>query len=194
MMKRMFLFSACLFVSFLTRAQNAATDQIQTRIDDYFQATVDHNWEKVVDMLYPKIFDIVSREEMISVFTNLEQDGMVIQMKDFSVKRISGVIEHQGEQFARIDYAANMSIQMIGDEYKSDEVVQLLLNSFEGSFGKGKVKHNPEDNSFDIHADKIMFAIADSGSHQWYFIEKNEDQPEIMNTLLPEIVVSKLAE
>ena len=172
--------------------QSSETDAIQQRLDEYFQATEAKEWDKVVDMVYPKLFTLVKKEDMVQLFADMEGNGMVFQMKNFKVNSISETADHEGERFALVDYSAGMNIRFTSAAYQDSSMVSVLQASFAATYGEENVRYKKEDNSFDIQAEKTMFAIAPEGSADWAFMENNPGQEGLLGTLIPEVVREKL--
>lgn len=184
-------YSILLFLSFLciTRAlsQNSR-ESIEKRADMYFAASEQKDWSAVVGMVYPKLFELVPKEQMIEVFQNIESEGLKMELKDFNIRQISDIVTHEGEKFARIDYNMEMFLQFTSVEYR-DAAVQTTVNTnFQNLYGAENVTWNKEDFSFDIKTTKSMFAIADEGTMDWYFIENDSTRPELTNMIIPEAV------
>lgn len=173
-------------------SQSSETAAIQQRLDEYFQATEAKDWNKVVDMVYPKLFTLVKKEDMVRLFADMEGNGMVFQMKDFKVNSISEALAHEGERFALVDYSAGMNIRFTSAAYQDSSMVNVLQASFAATYGEENVRYQKEDNSFDIQAEKTMFAIAPEGSADWAFMENNPGQEGLLGTLIPEVVREKL--
>ena len=165
---------------------------IQQRLDAYFQATEAKEWGKVVDMVYPKLFTLVKKEDMVQLFADMEGNGMVFQMKDFNVNNISETVAHEGERFALVDYSAGMNIRFTSAAYQDSSMVSILQASFAATYGEDNVHYKKEDNSFDIQAEKTMFAIAPEGNADWAFMENNPGQEGLLGALIPEAVRDKL--
>ncbi len=161
---------------------------IDSRLEEYFEATKSEDWEKVADLLYPKLFELVKKEDMIQMFRDMEGNGMKFSMSDFEARKISEPFTHEDEQFALVDYSAKMSIQFTSQAYKEPEMVQSLQSSFHNIYGEENVSFNPEENSFDILAEKAMFAIAPRGSKEWSFIENTPEMEATLGNIVPKEV------
>ncbi len=173
-------------------AQSDKEAAIRQRLDEYFRATEAKDWNKVVDMVYPKLFNLVEKEDMVQLFADMEGNGMVFQMKDFVVHDISKPVTHEGERFALVGYSAGMNIRFTSAAYRDSSMVESLRTTFSATYGDENVRYNKEDNSFDIQADKSMFAIAPEGSAEWAFMENNPGQAGLLGALIPETVKEKL--
>ncbi len=191
-MKKIFLF-LLLAAACLTQisAQNTRTS-IENRVSGYFKATEQKDWNAVVEMVYPKLFNIASKEQMVEVFQSIEAEGMKMDMKNFNIKNISDVVTHEGEKFATVNYDMKMTIGFTSVEYRDSSVQVMIKNSFESLYGAENVKYNPADFSFDIAASRTMFAIADEGTMDWFFIENDASQKELTAMLIPETVRERL--
>lgn len=172
-------------------AQNTRTS-IENRVNSYFEATERKDWNAVVDMVYPKLFNIATKEQMVEVFESIESEGMKMDMKNFSIQKISDVITHEGEKFATVDYDMLMSIQFTSVEYRDSSVQEMIKASFDGLYGAENVNYDPAAFSFDISASRTMFAIANEGTMDWYFIENDPSQKELTEMLVPAAVREKL--
>ena len=172
-------------------AQNTR-ESIQFRANNYFEATEKKDWNAVVDMVYPKLFDLVPKEQMTEVFESIESEGMKMSMKNFAIKNISDVITHEGEKFATVNYVMEMNLQFTSVEYRDSLVQATIKASFDGIYGAENVQYDPEDFSFDIKAANTMFAIANEGTMDWFFIENDPNREELTAMLIPEAVREKL--
>ncbi|MCB0582848.1 MAG: hypothetical protein KDD10_26455 [Phaeodactylibacter sp.] len=185
------LFALAVF-STAARSQNDDSAAIQKRLDEYFRATEAKDWNKVVDMVYPKLFGLMEKKDMVQLFADMEGNGMVFQMKDFEVRKISETVTYEGERFAIVDYSAGLNIRFTSEAYQDSSMVNILKSSFETSYGAGRVSYNPADNSFDIQAEKTMYAIAPEGSEEWAFMESDPAQASLTGTLIPKVVREEL--
>lgn len=191
-MQRSITLTLLFFILGLSARGQADAGAIQGRLHEYFKATEAKDWNKVVDMVYPKLFTLVEKEAMVQLFADMEGNGMEFQMKDFQVHKISETVAHEGERFALVGYSAGMNIRFTSAAYQDSSMVSILQASFAATYGDGNVRYNKEDNSFDIQAEKTMFAIAPEGSGEWAFMENNPGQEGLLGALIPEAVKAKL--
>lgn len=180
------LFLAGIFTSHSAQSQGG----IEGRLQEYFEATKTQDWEKVVDMLYPPLFELVEKEAMVQMFTDMEGNGMKFSMSDFKARNISEAYAHEGEKFAEVDYTARMNIQFTSEAYKGAEMAKLLQDNFSAIYGAENVTYQAENNSFDILAEKKMLAIAGADNEEWTFIEKNENMDASLKQIIPEEVIA----
>jgi len=61
-----------------------------------------------------------------------------------------------------------------------------LKESFKESFGEKNVSFDKTTNTFLIKSDKVLIAILEEGNTDWKYLEFNESQPEMLESLFPE--------
>jgi hypothetical protein len=164
---------------------------ITERLGEYFEATKAKDWQKVVDMVYPKLFTLVDKSEMVQMFQDMEGNGMEFQMGEFEIRAISEIASHHGERFALVDYLAVMKIRFTSQADRDPEVQALLQANFEQHYGAENVRYKREDNSFEIRAEKAMFAISDEGSQAWAFIESDSVNEALIGAIIPDEIKEK---
>lgn len=163
---------------------------ISEKLDQFFQATQEKEWDQVLDLTYPKLFNLVPREQMLGLFQNMEAEGMSFEMSNMKISEIYGAEDFEGETFSAVDYALQMKIILKGDSF-NDQAMDFMKTSFETTYGADKVKTDRENKTFTIQAEKTLFAIADKGTDNWHFIEKNAEQMVILEQIIDKEVLSK---
>lgn len=171
-----------------TAAQSKEQNAIQERLHAYYEANEQKNWETVVDMLYPPLVEMASRDALVQMFTDLEGNGMVFEMKDFETKSISPALAHEEEHYAKVAYLSDLSLQFTSEAYTDPNITDMLKANFEREYGAGNVEHDSVSNTFLIHVDKVMLAIKDHTTDTpWTFMELDASNP-LNDTLIPEAV------
>jgi hypothetical protein len=163
---------------------------ISEKLAQFFQATQEKNWEQVLDLTYPKLFELVPREQMLGLFQGMESEGMSFEMGDMVIKDIYGVEDFEGETFTAVDYGLRMDIRLSGENF-NDQALGFMQVSFETTYGADNVRLDKENKTFIIQAEKTLFAIADEGTENWHFIEKNAEQTAILEQLIAAEVLEK---
>ncbi|MEQ8705753.1 MAG: hypothetical protein RIC19_17635 [Phaeodactylibacter sp.] len=183
------LLAACTGV----QAQAQDVQDIKSRINQYFTATEDKDWETVVDFLYPPLFEQVSKAEMVQMFADMSGNGMEVDMSGYRIKRISAPFAFESERYAPVSYMGTMTIQFTSDSYKTPEMVGMIKGNLEGTHGTNAVSYDGATNTFTVLVDKVMYAIADEGTKNWYFIE-NDAQNPMTQKLIPAEVRAHFAD
>jgi hypothetical protein len=157
---------------------------IKARAAEFFEATQKKDWEKVLDLTYPRLFEIATRDQMMEAFNQMENSGIEIGFGEMEILKVSGVKTFEGVQYSQVDYHSEMSMKLVGEQF-SVETMGFMKTGLEASFGEGKVEMDEKKKMFLINSDKSMYAIADEGSNNWYFLEQNAEQKVIMDMLIP---------
>lgn len=185
---RTLVFCALYGVSFsLLSAQSPTVESIKDRLTVYFQATEEKDWPTVTDYLYPGLFEKVPREDVIQQFRDLGGNGMVFNMSDYRIKTVDGPFTFEGEQYAIVGYMGKMSIQFTSSAYHTPEMTGKLKGNFEAIYGTQAVEYDSSTHTFHVAVDKTLFAIAKTGTDQWYFMEEDDQNP-IISQLIPKAV------
>lgn len=169
-------------------AQSESETAIQKRLQAYYEANQQKDWEAVVDMLYPPLLELSSREDMVQMFSDMEGNGMVVNMNSFDTQNISPPFEQEGERYAKVDYLSEISIQFTSKAFRDSAIVERLRNNFNQEYGADMVQHDAETNTFTVQADKSMLAIKQGSERPWTFIELDDQNPTI-GKLIPEAVI-----
>ena len=163
---------------------------ISEKLDMFFAATQEKDWDKVLDLTYPKLFNLYPREQMLGVFQNMEAEGMTIEMGNMEIKNIYGAEDFEGETFSAVDYAMQMKMILSGESF-NDQALDFMKTSFETTYGEDQVTLDRENKTFTLQAEKTLFAIADDGTDNWHFIEKNDEQMMILEQIIDAQVLAK---
>lgn len=175
-------------------AQSETETAISKRLQEYYEANQQRDWETVVDMLYPPLLELSSREAMVQMFSDMEGNGMVINMNSFDTKSVSAPLEQEGERFAKVDYVSEISIQFTSEAFREPTMVERLRSNFDQEYGSENVQHDAETNTFTIQADKSLLAIKQAGETSlWTFIEMDNDNPTV-GKLIPQPVIDHFQE
>lgn len=166
-------------------AQSKESKQIRTQLEVYFQSTQNKNWEGVMDQVYPKIFDNTPREQIIAMFNDMENRGMKMDFNRFEIVSISEVKKSDTEKFALVFYLSEFSIEFLGEEYHTAEVMSMMEESFYNNYGRENVEYNPAEYLFKIKANKKIFAVANKKTNDWKFIEYTADNASKMDLFIP---------
>ena len=165
---------------------------IRENVRMYMEASDQGDWNAVMDLIYPPLFNIVPREEMIKAFEGLENEGMKVNTVGGEVLSMTGTISHEGEKFALVNYNVNINLMLTSEENRDSSMVSMMEEFFKGTYGKDNVAYSPEDFSFELKAEKSMFAINAEGSDKWYFLENNPQQNALLDQLIPAEVREEL--
>lgn len=175
---------------FSTAQSEARKAAISEKLDQFFQATQEKDWDKVLDLTYPKLFKLVPREQMLGLFENMAAEGMTFEMSEMKINNIYGAEDFEAETFTAVDYAMQLKIILDGESF-NDQALDFMKTSFETTYGAEQVATDRENKTFTIQAEKTLFAIADKGTDNWHFIEKNAEQMMVLEQIIDQQVLEK---
>jgi hypothetical protein len=189
---RLLLFLMLSTFSLSTWAQSKESKQIITQLQLYFEATQNKNWNAVMDQVYPKIFDSTPREQIIAMFNDMEARGMKMDFITFEITSISDVKKSGAEKFALVRYLSEFTLEFITEEYHTEEIMSMMLKSFQTNYGAENVEYFAEEFRFKIKGNKQIFAVAEKKGSEWKFIEYTADNASKMDLFIPDEVRNAL--
>jgi hypothetical protein len=169
---------------------NDLKSEFTADISNYLDTFNKGDWDGVINMMYPKLFDIITKEQMIQTFNQMEEMGMEMKTDFDKIEKISKVINYENSKFCRVYYNGGLTIKISGVMLENKE---QLKQSFIGTYGLDNVKYDDTNNKFDINAKKSMIAISNIDSNKWTYIEYNDQQDEVLKQLIPEKVLEQIA-
>jgi len=188
---KLLLVSSAFLISVSLMAQVKVNPEIQKKFDIYIELSNQKKWDQAFDLMYPKLFTKVPKVDLVNLMTSMEADGLSLQMSN--VKINSSTVEfHEGDEtFVRIEYSADLSVQVAPNSlYDAPKSIAAMTEQFESSYGKTNVKWNEAGKKYMILSQKSMMAI--KTNNQWYLVEINNDQKELMEYLFSDDVMNAL--
>lgn len=200
MKKALVLFFASVFVvsiSFESANAQKYEKSINKRMDQFFEAINSADWAGVVDMTYDKIFTMVTKEQMMQTFQQMDAMGMELKSVERKVETMSEPIVAEEKNFVVIAFASTETMKMTNEQYSSAQMVSSMKQQFNTIYGADNVSYDDSASTFTLTGDKVICAIAEKGSKDWQFMEynsKNPMQKQMASNLLPASVIEKLDE
>jgi len=152
----------------------------QHDLDIYTTAMNEKRWDDALNMMYPEIFEYAPKEDMVNIFNSMEENGMVIQTTDLSVKNISQIITFNGLNYCKLDYQGHLNIDISGEMLTS---IDFLKENFNREFGVENVHYN--NNTFSIDATRSMIAISKANTQNWKYLEFNPQSMQLIASIIP---------
>lgn len=188
--KLLFVCSAFL-LSFSLMAQVKVNPEIQKKFDTYIQLSNQKKWDQAFDLMYPKLFTKVPKQDLVNLMTSMEADGLTLQMNNVKINSSTVEFQEGDETFVRIEYTADLSVQVAANSlYDAPKSIAAMTEQFQATYGKTNVKWNESGKKYMILAEKSMMAV--NTNHQWYLVEINNDQKELMEYLFSDDVMNAL--
>ena len=172
-----------------TKGNNDLKAKFTTDISNYLDAFNKGDWDGVINMIYPKLFDLLTKEQMIQTFNQMEEMGMEMKTDFNKIEKVSEVINYESSKFCRVYYNAGLTIKISGVMLENKD---QLGQSFLAAYGLENVKYDDINNKFDINAKKSMIAVSNIDSDEWTYIEYNDQQEEMFKQLIPENVLEQI--
>lgn len=158
-------------------------------ITAYFTAFNNADWNAVNEMIYPRLFELITKEQMVQTFTQMEENGMEMKTKFQKIDSLSSIISHEGSQYCRIYYDGDIKIGLSGEMLES---LELIKTSFIEAYGEENVKYDEAKSQFDIKAIKSMLAIKSTTPDHWTYIEYTGPKDQVIQQLIPQEVLNHL--
>ena len=188
---KLFFVLASLLVSVSMQAQGAVNPEIQTKVDAFIELSNQKKWDQAFDLMYPKLFLKVPKQELVDLMTSMDKDGLSLHRTNLKLRSSSVPFYEGDETFVRMEYTADLTMQITaGSIYDDTKPIQGMTEQFQRSYGETNVKYDPTAKKYDIRASISMMAI--KSQDQWYLVEINDDQKELMEYLFSDNVMNAL--
>ncbi len=165
------------------------------RVNQMLKLTQVKDLEKVMDFTYPKLFTVAPKEALIEVMKNTyETDEYIIELDSVNVVTIFPVFKINDTSYVKIKHTMLMKMKYKEPYDTADkESKGFMVSLMQQRFGEGNVRFDPIANSLNIFMIPAMVGIK-TKSTNWTFVNLNEDNPAMLNTLFSKQVLNKLKE
>jgi len=148
-------------------------------------------FEKSTEYMLPEFFELVSKSQLISlmkqIFNNPDFEILVEKPNSITIDDSRKI---NNKFYSLISYSYDMKMKYKNKSDSDDKQMQeLLLKSFEKTFGKENVNFNSVTNYYSIHQNKNAYAISNNGTDSWKFIEIDKQQKVLLEKLLPQEII-----
>jgi len=186
-----FLTIASTILAFSLNAQITGNPDIQKRLDAFIEVTNEQKYTEMCDLMYPKLFTYIPKQELVNMAV-VENKGLTQRLTNRRITSFSTPYEEGNEKFVRLTYTTDIVVDITaGGIYDTAEAIQGISDQFKAVYGPENVKYNPTEKRFSILANKAMMAIQVDGK-EWYLIEINTNQMDLMKALFSESVINAL--
>ncbi len=183
----LFPFSLVLITLNLFAQQDA---KLNERIDEMLKLTQGRDIDKIMDYTYPKVFTIASREQISKALEEaFETDEFSISLDSVKLKTIFPVVAIKDARYVKISHSMimRMKYKTAIDSSGNGQFIELM----ETKFGKGNIRFDQPENTFNIYILAYLLAIKDEFSKDWTFVNYDEEGGMI-SLLFSEEVIEKL--
>ena len=178
-----------LFLTFNLSGQKANYQQaIQEKLDHFIELSNNQKWAEAFDLLYPKLFQAVGKHELIAMMEEMADEGMRSTTEDFQVVSFSEVQSFEDEDFVMVQYDSKQNLKMSSSITDDDSMLQTLLINLRQSMGEDNVEYDAATKLFLIKGLKSMYAISKKNENNWFLLENNPAQGELLEQLIPTVI------
>lgn len=169
-------------------AQVKINPEIQKKVNAFIELSNQKSGMKHSIYCIRSSFTHVPKQDLIDLMTGMEQDGMSLQRGNIKLLSASTPFEEGNESFVRLEYTGDLIVQIApASLYDAPKSLQGMLQQFETSYGIDNVAWDPATKKYTIKANIAMMAI--HSGNEWYLIEINAEQKELMEFLFQKMYV-----
>ena len=188
---KLFLTLAGFILTLSLNAQITGNPDIQKRLDAFIEVANAQKYSEMCDLMYPKLFTHIPKQELVDM-ASVDNKGLTQKLTNRRITSFSTPFEEGNERFVRITYTTDIIVDITEDGlYDSEKAIYGMLDLFKSTYGESSVRYNADEKRFTIIANKAMMAIQQDGG-EWYLIEINTNQMELMKALFLEAVLDAL--
>ncbi len=169
-------------------SQSAYQKEVRDRLDLYWVANQEKDYVAMADMIYPGLYDIVTREDMIAAFAQLEED-VQYSMDSMVIDSIGPLVTYDNTRYVSVFYRFTMSMRFLDDTYHEPQVEQSILESFQRQYGPAATVDN---HTFIMPVTAHMLAIHTPVTQAWTFMEVKQDQSYLLRQVIPDEALQAL--
>lgn len=183
-------------LAFSGKAQSLSSEDkraMETRLVEFVELSKIEDYAKILDYSYPKLFDFVSKKDMLNVFKGIEAMGIDMIFEEMDLKE-SILIEDTGEiKYVLCPYDAKIAIILVSAEMQKNQNAKGMVQAFEQQFGKENTSYDATLHKISTQGPKQILAIQDiKYGSEWFFMEFDTSNPQLLDLLLPVGVVDKV--
>jgi len=191
-----FYLIGCFFLLFYAGQGIAQTTEyqpaIQEKLNQFINLSNEQKWSEAFDLLYPKLFQTVGKHELVGMMESMASEGMSNTTENFKVVSYSDLKTFNGEDFVLIKYDSNQKLKMSPAITADDEMRKTVLLNLRQSMGEDNVDYDAKSEVFLIKGIKSMFAISNEGENNWFLVDNNTNQEELLTILIPAQIRNEL--
>lgn len=162
---------------------------IAERLAAYARQTMDWEIDSLLDLTDPELFEVIPRQAMRAQLAGLSSDeDMEVTFKDFTIDDIGEIVNYREDGFAPIKCHHRIEFRMRSDKCRAKDFQDRMARMLQKSYGKDRVRHNPEQGLITVNVVKSMFAIRRGKAAKWCFVEYRPENAALMDLLLPPVV------
>jgi hypothetical protein len=190
-MRNIFFLVALLAINVLN-AQSSPDDQLDKRLAVYMRLNKELKFEELMNYVHPSLFKIASKEQLIEVFQKtFDNDLIKMSIDSTAIVSLSAPFQQGNATYKKITYFMTISV-VFKDSLvlKQDGLVTNFIEGLKKGFPGGQVAFHADRKVFTIQATKDMLALRDSSTAPWTFLGIENNNPQLVQMLFPEAVIT----
>ena len=185
------------FTIHVTTANSQEDTSLNARLNAVLEATRKSDYNKVLDHTYPKLYELITREKMLEVLqTAYDNEDFSITLDSVNAIKIYPIFAVEGERYTVAEYSMRMQMKFkeLIDSTDEDAVNEReeMATFMEEKFGEGNVRYDMNKDAIVIREISKLIAIKTKADNRWYFVNYDEDNPQILNFLFSKPVIEKI--
>lgn len=166
-------------------SQNIKKD-IEKVLTCYSNTLKEKNADSLMGFMYPKYFNVFPKDIMVNGLKKSFADtGLVMNFGKVEVLSVSQPYTENKITYVLVNYTSDISITL-SKTVSTLVALDIMKKAYSDAFGEENVKVNTDTRTFDIKANKYMFAIKDPAyGNRWWIVEKSPEIKDQLSTVLP---------
>jgi len=173
------------------RAETPDDDKavILKTLKEYLEAGQVKNYDRVLDFIHPTLFKAAPREALLEHFQAMDRDtqDFTTDFGEGTILKMSDIFEEGGNKFILMDYSFEMLMH-----FKNLETAADYLDLYKKFYGAEQVTFDAATKTIKVVTKKSMYGIFEPGFDTWKFIENNENQAFLLESIVPKTVIEKI--
>lgn len=187
----LFIFTAACTSAEKEAQANLSKDELREifrkDMNKYLSLINNADYDKAFDFIPAKVFEMATKEQMIDMYTQLEERGMRMEMDIFKITEISKVIPDGNTNYCKFMYDGKITVHLSGMLLgMKDELVTQFETQYEGA------SMQVFEEKIEIALAQTIFAVSDEGSKDWKYVEYNNTSKEQMHKIIPIEIINEL--
>lgn len=171
-------------------------NDIRSSLREYMELTKAHNYSNMMEYLYPPLFELASKEQMLELFKSMETLGIRLHIDDYAINGLQYIESQESEEYAAIDYFVDIRVELTTEAMQEDSIVESFMSSFKTSYNTSIIDYDSSYKTISLSGHKYVIVIKDTDYDigKWYFLEYDEGNPQALEMLLSEEVITNFRE
>jgi len=159
---------------------------IEERLAAYNQCMARQNIDRLMDYIYPEFFELVPqdllREQLEQQNTHPDLD---IHYENFRSVEVGELLEAEQKGFAQVRYRYQITLVLSPAAADSENFTAVILEELQNRYGEQFVRYYSATGTIAVQTNKNLLAVRPDDDLEWYFLEYDGRQAELVEGLVP---------